>query len=215
MKRPLENEAIAIIIAIAVISLVMGLQFIIISNFEALGIVILFAFITIAINVIAKKAMAYHLDADVKHEIWHVKRYGFVKSNTFKSPAPMGIILPLFFSLFSVGAAKVFTILTYETRPLKRRAAKRHGLYSFTEITEWHNALIGAAGIIATLLVAFISYWFPGLELLSKTAAYYAFWNMIPISKLDGTQIYFGSRVLWTTLAAITLVVTLIALLII
>jgi Zn-dependent protease len=75
-------------------------------------------------------------------------------------------------------------------------------------MTDWHNALVGAAGIIAILLVAFISYWYAGLETLSKFATFYAFSNMIPFSKLDGSQIFFGSRVLWATLSIITLIFT-------
>ena len=98
------------------------------------------------------------------------------------------------------------TILTYNTTALKRRAAKRFGYYSFAEMTDWHNALIGAAGIIVMLLLSFVSYWIPTLEPLARLAAFYAFFNMIPFSKLDGSQIYFGSRILWYALAIITLI---------
>jgi Zn-dependent protease len=90
---------------------------------------------------------------------------------------------------------------------MKVRAAKRFGFYSYSELTDFHNALIGAGGIIALLILSFISY-FPGFEYLSRIAAFYAFWNMIPISKLDGTQIFFGSRALWTALAIITIIFT-------
>ena len=38
---------------------------------------------------------------------------------------------------------------------------------------------------------------------------------MVPFSKLDGTQIYFGSRVLWSILAVMTLICTMYALLLV
>jgi Zn-dependent protease len=79
-------------------------------------------------------------------------------------------------------------------------------------MSDFHNALIGAAGIIFTLALAVITYFLPvQLEQLAGLAIGYAFWNMIPVSNLDGTQIFFGSRVLYTTLAVITLVFVLFA----
>jgi len=128
----------------------------------------------------------------------------------FKKEKPFGFYIPLFFTLFSLGLIKVMTFLTYETGALKHRAAKRHGYYSYTEMTDWHNGLIGAAGVVILLLISLISY-LTGLELLSKMAAYYAFWNMIPIAKLDGTQIFFGSRIIWAVLGVITLIFALYA----
>ena len=98
------------------------------------------------------------LDSSVEHRVWHVFRYGFKAHNHFKSEMPFGVIVPLFFSLFTLGMIKVMTFLTYETHALKHRAAKRFGFYSYTEMTDWHNGLIGAAGIIATLIVSLIGY---------------------------------------------------------
>ena len=97
------------------------------------------------------------------------------------------------------------TFLTYETRALKHRAAKRFGYYSFTEVTDWDNGLIGATGIIALLVLSIVGY-IMGYELLFKMAAFYALMNMLPISNLDGTQIFFGSRIIWSVLALICLI---------
>jgi hypothetical protein len=75
-------------------------------------------------------------------------------------------------------------------------------------MTDWHNALIGAAGIVAVLILSIISYLIPWSDSLWRLSAYYAFWNMIPLSNLDGTQIFFGSRVLWSTLAIVVAIFT-------
>ena len=128
-----------------------------------------------------------------------------------------GVLIPIFVAIVSLGTIKLMTVLTYETRALKRRAAKRFGPYSFTEMTDFHNALVGAAGIIACLAITFITYWlpFPGTEIIAKMATFYAFFNLIPFSKLDGSQIYFGSRVLWSVLTIITLIFMMYAILLV
>lgn len=164
-----------------------------------------FSFVVVILPILAKNALAYYLDANVTHEIWSVYRFGFKPREHFKKPVLFGLILPLVFSLISLGFFKMTTFLTYETRALKYRAARKFGHYSYTSMTDWHNALIGALGVFVLLVISVVGY-LTGFEVLTKMAAYYAFWNMIPISKLDGTQIYFGSRVLWTVLGALTLV---------
>ena len=168
-----------------------------------------FCAIILLVAVYSKKLMAYLLDSDIEHEIWHVERFGYKPHHHVRKylpeGIPAGIILPLIISFFSLGAAKFPAFLTYETKALTHRAAKRFGPTSFVEMTDWHNGIIGSAGIIGVLIVSFIAY-FPGYEYLAKLAAYYAFANMIPISKLDGTQIFFGSRVLYSVLAVLTLI---------
>ncbi len=203
-----QSEMLNIVIAIAVLAIVIGLAPMIALDPYGMVLALAFAIIIIGTNILSKVLMALNLDAKVEHSIWQWSRYGFKESEKLAKSIPMGIILPLAFSVISLGALKVMTILTYETSALKRRAARRHGHMSFTEITDWHNALIGGAGIIAVLLVSFISYWIPGFEGLSRAAAFYAFFNMLPVSKLDGAQIFFGSRVLWYTLGIITLIFT-------
>jgi len=210
-KNMKDREATQIIIAIFILSIVLGFTHLISLEYSQVGFAILFAFIIISINILSKKFIAAKLDSNVIHEIWQFQKYGFKPSRKFKRAKLFGVIIPLLLTAFSIGSLKVMSILTYETTALKRRAARRHGAYSYTEMTDWHIALIGAGGIIATLLIAFISYWIPGLQLLTKGAIYYTFWNMIPFSKLDGTQIYMGSRVLWTTLEIITVIFTLYA----
>lgn len=198
-----EKEIVHIIIAIIILAVVIGFSHIISNEIAYLGTAILLSFIIIGINVLSKKIMANALDSDIENSIWFASRYGFKERSQFKKEIPLGVILPLVITAITFGIIKFTTILTYETSALKRRAAKRFGYYSFTEMTDWHIALIGASGIFATLLLAFISYWIPSLEDLARYSAFYAFFNLIPFSKLDGAQIYFGSRVLWTLLAVI------------
>jgi hypothetical protein len=203
------REVLHILIAIVVMAVVVSFTSLLKLQFAALGMAILFSAIIIIVNIAAKKWAANSLDADVNHEIWMWSRFGFKPDQHTKSPIPTGVIVPLILSIFTLGKLKGMSLLTYQTSALTRRAAKRFGHYSFTEMTQWHHALIGAAGIVASLLLSFIAYFIPGLEGLPKLAAFYAFWNMIPFSNLDGTHILFGSRVLYTTLAILTTIITL------
>ena len=203
-----DKEIVQIIIAIATLGIVYGFKDLINSNFQAFAIIIGFSAIVIGINILSKKIVASRLDADVEHEIWQVKRWGFHPGDNFKKSISAGVLIPLFITIVTLGSINFMGILTYETRALKRRAAKRFGPYSFTEMTDMHNSLVGSAGIIGCLLITFITYWIPGSlwSTIGKMATFYAFYNLIPLSKLDGSQIFFGSRVLWSVLAVITLI---------
>lgn len=172
---------------------------------------LIFAILIIGVHIFSKKWAAGLLDCGVEHRIWGFYRYGFKAHHHFKKEIPAGIIVPLFMLFFSVVflwpagiLIKFMGILTYEARVLKRRAAHRFGPYSYSELTEWHNGLIGVAGIVGLMFLAVIAY-FVGYGDLSVLTAYYMFCNMLPISNLDGTQIFFGNRIVWVVLEVITL----------
>lgn len=201
------GEFLHILAAILLFAVVGSLSFAIDSDWAAIPQVLLFSALIIFVSIFAKKLMAHLLDSDVEHEIWRFSRWGIKPHQEFKKEVQFGIILPLVLSVLSLGAIKFSTFLSYEARALRRRAAKRFGPFSYTEMTEWHHAVIGAAGIIAVLLIALIVYFMPfNLEYPAKLAVFYAFSNMLPLPKTDGMQILFGSRVLYTALAVISLI---------
>lgn len=202
------KEISTLLIALVTLTIIISFKSLLAGNIQYLGTAPLFAFLILLVNIGAKKWAAYSLDADVEHDLWYGARYGLKPGWKLEKKIPLGIIVPLAITAFSLGVAKCMTILSYETSALKRRAARRFGYYSFTEMTDWHNALVGAAGIIGVLILAIIAYTIPALDGLTSLAVYYAFWNMIPWSKLDGAQIFIGSRILYTTLALLTLALT-------
>ena len=71
-------------------------------------------------------------------------------------------------------------------------------------MTEYHLGLIAAAGIIANLIFAIVAY-FANFTDFAMISVFYAFFNIIPISKLDGNKIFFGSLILWSFLASLIL----------
>jgi ERCC4-related helicase len=205
-----HSEFSHVVVAILILTIVSGISFVPESQWEKIGLAFLFSTLVISLSILAKKATAHLLDSDVEHEIWQMRNFSLSKVNRSGKSIPAGVIFPLIFTLFSLSAIKFSALLTYESRALKHRAAKRFGFYSFAEMTEWHNALIGASGIIILLFLTLVTYILPydNLGSLAKISLYYAFWNLLPISKLDGSQIYFGSRILWSILASITGVAT-------
>ncbi|MBS3091317.1 hypothetical protein J4217_02625 [Candidatus Pacearchaeota archaeon] len=201
-----------VIAAIIILGLIISLVYPLKINLALFPKFLFFALLIIGINILAKKIIAFSLDADIEHETWKWSRYGLKPHQHFKTEIPLGIILSVILSLFSLGFVKFMSLLTYETRARKIRAAKRFGFYSFTEMTDWHNGLIGASGIVALLLLSLVTYFISPDDVLWRFSAYYAFWNMLPISKLDGTQIFFGSKILYSALGIITLIFTVYAL---
>jgi len=64
---------------------------------------------------------------------------------------------------------------------------------------------IAAVGVFANIFFAIIGYLINQPE-FAKLNIYFAFFNLIPLSELDGNKIFFGSLILWVLLIIITLV---------
>jgi len=158
--------------------------------------------IIITANVLTKKVVGYMLEIKVKTKFWSWYQWGLRKDSHFKKPVPM-IWLPLLLSLFKIWW---LAILEFDITPKIERVAKRHGLYRFTQLTEWHVAWIATWGIILNLVLAIIAY-IAGFEMFAKLSIYFAAWSLIPLSGLDGAKIFFSSRGLWITLFTITMII--------
>ena len=157
--------------------------------------------IIILANIFVKKIVGYFLEIKVKTKFWSWYQFGFRKTSHFKSAIPMAW-LPLLLSLLTRGIFWWLAILEFDVEAKTERVSKRHGLYRFTEVTEWHIAWIAAWGIIINLVLAVIAY-FAGFELFSKLSVFYAVWSVVPLSSLDGSKIFFASRALWITITTI------------
>ena len=110
--------------------------------------------------------------------------------------------------MLSVGYVKWLAALVFDVTPKPYRAAKRHGLYRFSEMTESHIGLIAASGILANLFFAVVGYLIGTPEPMNfvSLSVFYALFNMLPISDLDGNKIFFGSIELWGFLASLVLI---------
>ena len=193
------------IISILVIALILAFTISLIETTKIFFYSLVAIFFVIAINIFSKKVASFYLDSEIEIKLWEIKRYGFKAHKYFKKPFPAGAFLPIIVTALSAGYLNWFASLIFDVKPKIYRAAKRHGLYSFSEMTELHIGLIAAAGVSANLIFAVIGYLI-GFPLFTKLNIYYDFFNLLPLSDLDGNKIFFGSLVLWSFLAAIVLV---------
>ena len=193
------------ILILLITTLVLTLAASFMSGFGIFLYIFLAVFGILIINILAKKIAGFYLDSGVEIGLWEIKRYGFRADSYFKRPFPAGIIFPIVISLVSLGNLIWMASLVFDVKPKVYRAAKRHGLYSYSEMTEYHIGIIAAAGIVATLFFSFIGY-ILGYSEFAKLSIYFAFFNMLPLSDLDGNKIFFGSMALWAFLATIVLI---------
>jgi Zn-dependent protease len=147
------------------------------------------------------------LESEIEIKLWEFKRYGFKTNQKWKASFPAGLLIPLISKivLFPFNGFIWMASLVFDVKPKSYRVSKRHGYYSFSEMTEDHIGYIAASGIILNLLLAIIGYLI-GYPLFSKINIWFAFFNMIPISELDGNKIFFGNLSLWNILAILTLI---------
>lgn len=193
------------IVYILAVTLILAFTISLVESIEIFLYTLSSIFLILLINISAKKIMSFYLDSEIEIKIWEIKRYGFKIKKQFKKQFPAGLFLPIIVTAFSFGYITWMASLVFDVKPKIYRAAKRRGIYSFLEMTESQFGLIASSGIIANLIIAVISY-FMGFSDFARLNIYYAFFNMIPISDLDGNKIFFGNLVLWVFLAVITLI---------
>jgi Zn-dependent protease len=171
---------------------------------------LLAVFILILVNSLIKKLVAYFLESEIEIDIWSFRRWGYKRGQSFKKGFPAGAFFPLLSKiiLFPLAGFVWMASLVFEVKAKVYHAAKRHGMYAFSEMTEWHVGLIAASGIFLNLILAFAFYFIGGDfgMVFAKFNIWFAFFNMIPISNLDGNKIFFGNIILWSFLAIITLI---------
>ena len=172
---------------------------------------LLMVFIVIAINVFFKKITANSLGVKIDIKMWEIKQWGIQKFQRFRTPLNLGVILPIVLKIISLGHINFTAALVYDVEAKIYRAAKKHGLYAFTEISEAQIGAIAAAGIAANLLASIIAYLI-GYPRFARISLGFVFWNLLPISNLDGNKIFFGGAtskkgpLLWYFLMLLTLV---------
>jgi hypothetical protein len=175
--------------------------------------VIIFSIIILT-NTISKKLASGNYSINIEYDIWTFQRYNFPEKSKLKKPFPIGLVLPFFLAFISLGYIECFTFLqyNYENMP-KKRLLKQRGLTRKTEINEGDLAATSAWGFVSLLVLAIITsiihFNFPDLFIFGEIAKYsivYGIWNLLPISNLDGTRLFFGSFIGWFFLGVIYLI---------
>lgn len=204
------------IITLFIVTLVLGFTLSLKSNLQNILMMFGLVFLILIINTFAKKIAAYYLDSEIEISPWEIHRYGlfhFFNFSPFKThpvkkfqrPLPIGLILPLITAVLTIGNLVWMASTTFDIKKKVYRAAKRYGLYTFSEVTEYHIGIVAMVGILANLFFAFIGY-LMGWTDFSQLNILFAFFNSIPISNLDGNKVFFGSIVMWAFTMAMVLI---------
>jgi hypothetical protein len=203
------NKREILITALVILILAMSLNLPISTSWEWKTILytLLAVFIIVGVNILVKKWVAYRLDSEIEMRVWEIGKFGFAKEKHSKKPIPIGAFLPILSKIifFPLNSFIWMASLVFEVKPRIYRGAKRFGLYTFSEMTEYHLGLIAASGIVINLIMAVVGYLL-GFSLFARLNIYYAFFNMLPISELDGNKIFFGNLLLWSFLASLVLI---------
>ena len=191
-KEQLKKDISIIILATVILGLALSFTD---KNWKATIIATFTIFLILMINILAKKIFAYNVETDVTLNFWSTYWYGFTQKSHFQKPIAMAW-LPLLTSLITFGNFIWMPILEFDVSARPERIARQHGLYRFTAVTEWHIALIAVVGILANIIFAIGGY-ILGFETFAKWSIFYAAWSILPLGRLDGSKIFFGSRKLW------------------
>lgn len=193
-----KKEMTGIIIAVVLMALILGFS----ENELKLNVILsslLISAIVILISVFAKKITASYLDLELENKTWEFRRYGISAREYLKRPFPIGLILPLLLAFISGGVVKFLALLQFEVKTLPSRVAKKYGLRRFSGIMEWDDALIAFYSAVPLLILAIACSYVNAAFFISlaKFSFLYVFSNLLPISKLDGTRLFFGSKPLF------------------
>ena len=196
------------IIVITFLTIILAFVISLVQTLELFLYALLSVFLIFMINITAKKITSFYFDSEIEIKLWEIKRYGWTAGQHFKKAFPAGAFLPIIAKVLSLGYLNWMACFVFDVKSKIYKAAKRHGLYTFSEISEFHLGLIAAAGILANLIFAIIGYFIGIPEQMNfvKLSIWFAFFNMLPISDLDGNKIFFGNLTLWSFLASIVLI---------
>jgi len=202
-----KKELLNIVIIILVLALSISLFNIRESFFPTL----LAIAIIILLNVFLKKLTSYYLDIEMTIKMWEIRQWGFQKHFRFKNLVNLGVIMPFVLKVISLGYLNFTASLVFDVKAKVYRAAKKHGLYAFSEISEAQIGAIAAMGIAGNIIASIVGY-ILGFPDFARLSLGFAFWNLLPISNFDGNKIFFGGAsrsngpILWCFLMLLVLI---------
>lgn len=176
--------------------------------------ILIFSLIIILTTAV-KKMSAYHYAIKIEHSDWKLIRWWWYTRAHFKIPFPLGLIVPFFLAIFTIGYLKPFSFLQFDAENIEEvRILKKHGPrgsrrkefineadLGYTAATGFYVLLfLALMGILVKPYFSFFGYG------LTKYSIYYGIWNLIPASQLDGAKLFFGTTLLWSFLVIVFLI---------
>ncbi len=200
----MSKEAITIVVASLVLAFVFGfddkqptfnLQHWLV-NYATL---VVAAAVIVMVFAVAQKWTARKTDHRATLRLWSLERYGVRRAAEFKRGIPIGAIVSLLLILMSNGVIRIAAILETKTQTSETARAGR----KYARGTEYEVALINAAGPLMTTFFVLAVKAFAGGTALGEAVImmgrHLALYSLIPLPRLNGLQIYFGSPLLFSS----------------
>jgi len=201
--NPLVKEILTILIVVVILTLSINYGRPEPNFFES---AIIFAII-LFVSFVTKKLAARYYELSITTKLWEISQFGFKEKSRFKKPLAM-VWFPFLSALIipaGIWFLRWLPILEFDVKAKPERATRKHGLYQFAEVNENHMAYIAFWSIMAVLASSLIGYLL-GFGLFAKIGVSYALWSLIPISRLDGSKLFFGEKGLWFLSVVICLI---------
>ena len=153
------------------------------------------------IHHLGQKLASLFYDCTSELHLWTVRQFGLRQWQHFRFDFPFWFIVPAVLAVitFPFTLVKWLAVTTFEATPLPSRIRRR-----YAEITEWHLALIATGGLFMNAILALVSQ-IAGWNDFAMLNLYFILFNLVPLSKLDGSKIFFGSPMLWIFAVVFTL----------
>jgi hypothetical protein len=172
--------------------------------------ILLTPLVILTVSLLTKKIAAPFLNIKINYKIWEFQRYGWYERSKLKKTFPIGLVFPFLLAFLSLGIIKIFMLLQFDSKNLpKKRLLKKRGWERRSEINESDLAAVSAWGFYSILALAIVGT-LPIIKIilpqLPKYAIFYGFWNLFPLGHLDGSKLFFGSKITWFITAFLFLI---------
>lgn len=166
-------------------------------NFSLIPLAFIFCSIIYTFHALSQKLTAHFFDYDLDFTILSMKRK--IPEIRKTLVIPIGPILTLLITLISNGK---FLFLILNSFDLKTNRVTRLGR-KWTNIGDFEEAQIALAGPLAEIILLILFKILTPLSPIFHKAMFIAsticIFNMLPLPKVDGAKIFFGSRPLYIT----------------
>ena len=193
-----KEEFWSIVVAVLIMTFVIGFaEFTILAFVYAL----IMSSILLSIFILTQKIVADQLGCKIKYKLWSFRRYWLRWQDKLNWDFPAWIVIPLVLIVLSDGLLRWTAIMTFVTAVTAKKVSKK-----FSEIKEFDLSLIASSGVFAVLVLALIMKLL-GFNEFASVSCWFAFLNALPIGNMNGTKIFFGSKILWIFILVLTVII--------
>jgi|GEM_PF-2155356 len=200
-----RKEVGAFFICAVVLTIIFGFNdgaetFIFLNWFNNMLMVLFVVLICMVVYVFAQKVAAKSFNAFTVFKVWKISRFRVAHKKLNlknKEAVPLGILVGILLALLSFGKAFWTGIWSND---VDYKSHKRVGRDKIV-ITEYETAKIIFAGPAALIVFSVILTWFLNagynVEFVRNVAFLIGFINMIPLPGMDGSRVFFSSKMMW------------------